>query len=112
MDFLALGLTTLTSNSSGVVLGGSIVFASLSFHFLRTNDGLQFVPKNAPTFAETYLDVRNFGASDWARHKTVIAAIVKAKKESIFEGSPVDTLSEAAGNVSRELGSVASGQGG
>lgn len=79
---------------SGAVVGGSLVFGSLSYHFIRTNDGLQLVPKTSATFHETYLDARKFGLSDWTRHKTVVAAIVKAKKDSIFQGSAVDTMGD------------------
>jgi hypothetical protein len=79
---------------SGAVLGGALVFGSLSYHFIRTNDGLQLVPKTSATFLETYLDARKFGLSDWTRHKNVVAAIVKAKKDSIFQGSAVDTMDD------------------
>ena len=60
---------------SGAAVGGSLVFGSLSYHFLRTEEGVQVVPKLSATFHETYIDVRNFGAGDWARHKTIVAAI-------------------------------------
>ncbi|HEX4131351.1 MAG TPA: hypothetical protein VHZ24_15030 [Pirellulales bacterium] len=73
---------------TGSVVGGSLVFGSLSYHFLRTGDGVELIPKGSPSFAETYLDIRQFTPSDWAGHKTVAAAVVAAKKESIFGPPP------------------------
>lgn len=79
---------------SGAVVGGVLVFGTLSYHVLRTDDGVQIVPKAVPTFYETYVDIREFNVSDWARHKTLVAAIVKAKKEQLFGGAAVGTVTE------------------
>ena len=45
---------------TGVIVGGIAVFASLSYHFIRTNDGVELVPKQSPVFTQTYVDARNF----------------------------------------------------
>jgi|HubBroStandDraft_1064217.scaffolds.fasta_scaffold424529_1 hypothetical protein len=89
---------------SGAAVGGSLVFGSLSYHFLRTEEGLQMVPKLSATFHETYIDVRNFGAGDWALHKTIVAAIVRAKKDAIFEGTAVNTSHEGVTSLLKEYG--------
>ena len=94
---------------SGAAVGGSLVFGSLSYHFLRTEEGLQMVPKLSATFHETYIDVRNFGASDWARHKTIVAAIVRAKKDAIFEETAVDTSHEGVTSLLKEYGDASPG---
>jgi hypothetical protein len=91
---------------SGAAVGGSLVFGSLSYHFLRTEEGLQMVPKLSATFHETYIDVRNFGATDWARHKTIVAAIVRANKDDIFAETEVDTTHEGVTSLLKEHGDV------
>ncbi|HWA99471.1 MAG TPA: hypothetical protein VG713_13305, partial [Pirellulales bacterium] len=88
---------------AGLAIGGVSVFGSLSYHFVRTSDGVEFVPKASPTFAETYLDVRNFVASDWTGHKTLAAAIVKAKKDHIFQPSVQTTAAQAIAPVMPQL---------
>jgi hypothetical protein len=50
---------------TGSVLGGALVYGSLCWHVLRTDDGYEFVRKTSGDFAETYVDVRNFSMSDW-----------------------------------------------
>ena len=94
---------------SGAAVGGTLVFASLSYHFLRTQDGVEMVPKLSATFHETYIDVRNFGASDWARHKNIVAALVRAKKDSILEESAVDTTHEDVTSLLKESGNATPG---
>ena len=51
----------------GAVVGGASVFASLSYHFVQTKQGVVTIPKISPTFTETYVDVRPFTAADWQR---------------------------------------------
>ncbi|MBS0210038.1 MAG: hypothetical protein JSS27_13905 [Planctomycetes bacterium] len=69
---------------AGAVIGGGLVYGALSYHILRTDTGIEFVPKTTPMFAEAYLDVRHFTANDWARHKATTQAIVAAKKTHLF----------------------------
>ena len=87
----------------GVALGGGVVFGSLSYHVLRTNDGVQVVPKLSPDFHEAYVDVRQFTPMDWARHKSVVAAIVRAKRESIFQGAAIESLNQGVTGLVREF---------
>jgi hypothetical protein len=88
----------------GATIGGSLVFGTLSYHVLRTNDGVQVVPKLSPDFHEAYVDVRQFTPMDWARHKTVVTAIVRAKKESIFQGAAIESLNQGVTGLVREFG--------
>ncbi|HEY5311270.1 MAG TPA: hypothetical protein VIK18_02080 [Pirellulales bacterium] len=94
---------------SGTALGGALVFGSLSYHFIRTNDGVQLVPKLSATFTETYLDARSFGLSDWTRHRSVVTAIVRAKKDSIFQGSAVETMGDQMTGLVQDLHGPAGG---
>ncbi len=68
----------------GVIVGAGLVFGSLKYHVLRTADGFHVVPKVASTFEDAYVDVRQFGATDWNEHRTLTAALIKANKEDLI----------------------------
>jgi len=78
----------------GIVLGAGGMYTALSFHVLRTDAGLELVPKVNMSTASTYLDVREFRAADWSEHKQVVAAIVQAKKEHLLKDSAMEQISE------------------
>ena len=87
----------------GVVVGGALMYGSLTHHVLRTEQGYRLVPKLQPGLAETYLDVRQFTISDWARHRGVAAAVVTAGRQEIFTQQAADTVTQGVGELIREL---------
>lgn len=88
----------------GFVLGGVVVFTSLKYHVLRTDEGFQLVPKLSATFSRTYYDVRGFDLNDWAQHRTLSAAVVQANKEHLFKGAAADSLTKGLESVLNDLG--------
>ena len=72
---------------AGMILGGFVVIMSLKYHVLRTNDGVTLVPKLSNSFEHAYVDVREFGLTDWAAHQSLTAAIVKSNKEHILQAA-------------------------
>jgi hypothetical protein len=78
----------------GAIIGGGAVFASLSYHFVHTKDGLEVIPKQSPTFLETYVDVRSFGPAEWASRKSLSEAIVKANRAKIMGETAIDKAQE------------------
>lgn len=88
----------------GFIVGGAVVFTSLKYHVLRTDEGFQLVPKLHATFSKTYFDVRGFGVQDWTEHRTLSAAIVAAKKDHLFHGAATDSLREGLQGVLSDLG--------
>lgn len=76
----------------GFILGGLFVYGSQRYHVVRADDGLHLVPKLTASFSETYVDVRSFGISDWAEHRTLAAALVKSDKEDLLEGAAIDNF--------------------
>jgi hypothetical protein len=78
----------LSSFFFGMVVGGALVFFGQRYHVLRTANGVDFVPKISAGLAETYVDVRGFQPTDWEKHPTLKAAIVRAKKESLLSAAP------------------------
>jgi hypothetical protein len=79
----------------GAVVGGASVFASLSYHFVQTKQGVVTIPKISPTFTETYVDVRPFTAADWQQRKSLTAAVLQANQGAIIGEGVVDQATEA-----------------
>lgn len=93
---------------SGTIAGAGLMFGSLTYHFLYTKDGLKAVPKLSATLSETFLDVREFTASDWAEHKTVMAAVIQADESELLETAAIDSIREGVGRWVDELGGTRS----
>jgi hypothetical protein len=87
-------MSRLSSILFGVALGAGLVYGALNYHVLRTDEGIEFIPKLSATFSETYLDVRRFGVSDWADHQLVARAVIKAGKDDLLAGSATRSLQE------------------
>ena len=87
----------------GCLAGGAIMYGGLTHHLLRTSDGWELIPKSSATFDDSFVDVRKFTLSDWAEHRELVAAIVKAQKEQILGGATQNTLEQSAGRVFDEI---------
>jgi len=46
------------------------------------------VPKLTASFAETLVDVRNFGQLEWSQHKKLVAAILRNNQEHLLVNAP------------------------
>ena len=100
---------------TGVIVGGLAVFASLSYHFIRTKDNVEIVPKLSPVFTETYVDARAFTPADWAEHKSLVVAITRANKlEKIVGGQVGDQMGnqvqQAVDGFVNQFGGAQTGQ--
>ncbi len=87
----------------GVVVGGGLVFGAQRYHVVHTTQGVEFVPKLSANFSDTYVDIREYGASDWAEHKSLAAAILNAKKEHMFQDNAADSVRERISGLLGEL---------
>ena len=65
----------LTSFLFGCVVGGIVVIAALKYHLVRADDGLHLVAKMPPQFANTYVDIREFGFEQWQAHPELAVAL-------------------------------------
>ena len=81
----------------GMVLGGLLVTGSLKYHVLRTKDGMTLVPKREFSFADAYVDIREFGVSEWAKHQELMLAVVESKKTELLENSARETVERKLG---------------
>ena len=62
----------------GAVMGAALVFVPLKYHVVRSSQGIHVVPKVAPEFAESYVDIRDFSPRDWTHHPRLALAIERA----------------------------------
>ncbi len=76
----------------GVAVGAGLVFGSLKYHVLRARDGLHVVPKVSSSFEDAYVDIRQFGPSDWNQHRTLTASLIKANKEDLMADTAAYSL--------------------
>ena len=83
----------------GAVVGAVLIFGAQRYHLLRADDGFYVVPKLSATFEQAYVDVREFGVTDWVEHRELAAAIVKAKKDHLFQDSAADSFRDGLKNA-------------
>ncbi len=72
--------------------GLGLVFGALKYHAVRAVDGFHVVPRISASFEDAYVDIRKFGPTDWDRHRTLAAALVKADKEGLMVDSATESL--------------------
>jgi hypothetical protein len=88
----------------GVILGAGLVYGALTYHVLRTESGFEFIPKAQAGFQETYLDVRQFGVSNWTEHQQVAQAVIKAGKEDLLKDSARNSFQRGVDNLLDKIG--------
>ena len=88
----------------GAILGAALVYGAVTHHVLRTEAGLEFIPKTQAGFQKTYLDVRQFGVSNWADHQEVAQAVIKAGKEDLLKDSARNSLQRGVDNLLNRIG--------
>jgi len=88
---------------AGCVAGGAFMYAGITHHLLGTSSGWELVPKSSATFDDSFLDVREFGLSDWAEHRELVAAIIKAEKEKILGEAAQHSIEKTAGRLVDDL---------
>jgi len=76
----------------GMVVGGLLLYGAQKNHLIRAEDGFHLVAKVKPKLAATYVDIRNFTVSDWARHADVAMALVAANQGQLMENSAADAV--------------------
>ena len=83
----------------GAVLGGGAVIGALNYHVLRTDEGIEFVPKLSANFTDIYLDVRQFGISDWTEHEQVARAVTKSGKDHLLKDAATRSVQEGINSL-------------
>jgi hypothetical protein len=83
----------------GVIVGGGAVFGALKYHVVRSEDGLHLVPKVSSSFEEVYVDVRQFGPSEWTEHKSLAVALLQADKEHLIGDTTAHSFRQSVRDV-------------
>ena len=93
----------------GLLVGGALVYGAERYHVLRTKGGFETVPKLSASFNDTYVDVREFTASDWADHQGLAADVLRAHKEYLIKDAVVDQVRQKVNGLLQELGQPGEG---
>ena len=80
----------------GMVVGAVLLFLSMNFYIVRTNDGTSMVRKISAKIEMPYYDVRNYSLEDWQNHQALFLALVKANKADSLQDAAVDGLKRQA----------------
>ena len=88
----------------GMVVGAVGLYCATTYHIVRADDGVHFVPKVSSGLGDAYVDIREFDAAQWNEHKNVALALINADKEELLGESAMWNLREAAHNALESLG--------
>ena len=92
-------MSRLSSFFLGAVVGGVLVFGAVKFHVVRAGEGFHLIPRIDPTLRDVYVDIRHFGLTDWSNHRSLAAAIIRAKKEHLLQDSATAGFREGLKNA-------------
>ena len=73
-------VTFLLGMAAGVVL----CFVATNYHVVRAQDGFHLVHKQRARMAEAYVDVREFGVTDWTNHSELALELNAANKQYVM----------------------------
>jgi hypothetical protein len=79
----------------GVVTGAAMLHVAMSFHVVRSRDGIELVGKQPARLSEAYVDIRSFGVGDWAGHPQLAASLVRANKQHLLGDSASQAIQES-----------------
>ena len=94
----------------GMLLGGLLMFSALKYHVVRASDGIHFVPKMSSGFEDVYVDVRQFGVTEWEQHRPLAVAMVRAGKGDLIRESVVEDMRISVYNALQGLSGNAQGR--
>jgi hypothetical protein len=99
-------MSRLSSFVLGLVVGGAAVFTGLKYHVVRADDGLHLIPKQTAELHEVYVDIREFGPSDWAEHPELAAAILKSGEEELLQDAARDVINQSIDDLLQQMKSI------
>ena len=76
----------------GVAAGFGLYHLAGSYHVLRADSGLHVAPKVTLSLQDTYVDIRGFGAGDWAKHPELAAAVFQSGNEEIMHEAVAESV--------------------
>lgn len=79
----------------GMVCGALLLYTSMHYHVVRSDEGFHLVPKLSQDFSNIYTDIRGFTINDWQGRKRVAAAIMQADKADLLGESAIGGVRES-----------------
>lgn len=76
----------------GFICGAGLLYGAMSFHVVMAKDGLHVIPKASAALKDTYVDIREFGFTEWKDHPELAASLVKADRADLMQSSAVDSI--------------------
>jgi hypothetical protein len=80
----------------GFALGCAAIYGAFNYHVVKSDSGLEFVPKRSASLSETYIDIRKFTVSDWAAHPALSADILAAEKTQLMGQTAPNAIESGA----------------
>ena len=84
---------------AGMLVGAGMMYVALTYHIVQAHDGFHMVEKITAGIGESYVDVRDFGLSDWQNHQMLAAAIARAGKSHLLAESTTGVMRDAVNNT-------------
>lgn len=76
----------------GFVCGAGALYGAMLFHVVQAKDGFHFIRKSNPSLKDTYVDIREFGFSEWKDHTELAAALTAADRSDLLQNSAADAI--------------------
>jgi hypothetical protein len=73
----------------GTVFGAFLMWAAMNYHLLRTRDGVACVPKYHARLASTFIDVRQWGVTEWTEHPELVLTLERNQRTEIIGDAKV-----------------------
>lgn len=73
----------------GTVFGAVMMWAAMSYHLIRTRDGITMVPKYHAQLASTFIDVRQWGVTEWTEHPELVMTLERNQRTEIIGDAKV-----------------------
>lgn len=93
------GMNRFSTFLLGIVLGALLMFVGLKYTIVRANSGFYLVNKATATLSTAYVDIRDFGASEWREYVALGADITNSDDRQLQEevakslvGNSIDSL--------------------
>ncbi len=87
---------------AGAMVGAGSVYGAFNYHVLKTEKGIELVPKHTASLSDVYVDTTKFTAADWGTH-AALAADVMASEKSQMIGDAGNTLQSGLQRVMTEI---------
>jgi len=83
----------------GAVCGAALLHGVTNFHLVHSSEGFHVVAKSPARLAESFVDIRSFGMSEWASHPQLASALVQADKQHLLGDSATNALQQSVNRL-------------